>query len=206
MGIYQGGTEHRGLIAVSWWCSQAMGNLWSASLAAVWGDSDKVSGYIYRVKGVSGKIYIGSTTEEDLNRRLRVHEAAFRSWKRGKSGYCSVFEILEEGGYDIELLETVKSDDKKAVRTREGYYYRLFGDTVVNMRAPHRHPWECKRQRAKAMRGHYARNRDLINGRNRNRNSEKVKCDICDCWISRGYKANHERTWKHQDNLILNNQ
>lgn len=180
-----------------------MGNLWSVVKPGVWGDGQRVSGYIYRIQGASGKTYIGSTTEKDLNRRLRVHEASFRLWQRRRGGYCSVFEILEGGDYDIKLLETVKSGDRKALRVREGYYYCIFGDSVVNLRNPYRQPWDHKRQRAKAMRGHYARNSGLINERNKERNSQRVKCEVCGVWISRGYRASHERTNKHFNNTLL---
>lgn len=180
---------------------QVMGQYWSSRLAGVWGSGEKVVGYVYKVQGASGRVYIGSTTSENLERRLRVHECHWRAWLAGKSGYCSIYEILEEDEYSIERLETVKSSETSAVKVREKYYFDLFGAAVVNMRNPYRQQWEKKKQIRNAMRTYQRKERVKIRERVAKSNSTRVKCDTCNIWISRGYRSQHERTLKHLSKL-----
>lgn len=173
-----------------------MGLSWS--LPQVWGTSESVAGVIYQVRG-GGKVYVGSTVERDLQRRLRVHEASLRAWKKGKGGYCSVFEVLKEGQYEIVLLEEVRSSDRHDLRQREGYYFKLFGDAVVNLRNPYRHQWDKKRQHRNAMRN-YQRRTPRLKAKVKARNRERVRCEACNVWVSVGYRSQHERTYKHLQN------
>lgn len=183
----------------------AMGAYWSSRLASTFGDGDKVEAVIYRVQcNITDKVYIGSTTCINLQRRLRQHEGHFRAWQQNKSAWYSVFEVLEGDDYFIEKLEDVKSLDREVVRTRERYYLDLFRQLAVNRRNPHRKKWEIKHQHASAMRSYYHKNKDRINDRNKASNSERARCDACKIWISKGGKARHERTNKHITNVLLN--
>lgn len=181
-----------------------MGQYWSSRLTGVWGDGDQVAGYIYKVQSATGRVYVGSTGCKDLNRRLRVHEAAWRSWQAGRSAYCSAFEVLEDGGCEIELLEVVKSNDRSVVRQREAYYFQLFGDKVVNLRNPYRQKWQKKKQHRDCMRRYQQKYVGKTQERVRESNSVRVKCDVCNVWVSRGYRSQHERTNKHFNNVLLN--
>lgn len=184
-----------------------MGAYWSSSLATVFGDGNKVEAVIYRVQcNATNKVYIGSTTCLNLERRLRQHEAHYRAWQDRKSAWYSVFEVLEGGDYFVDKLEDVKALDKKIVRSRERYYLDLFRQLAVNRRNPYRKKWEIKYQHASAMRTYYHRNRDVINERNKLANSKRVRCNDCKIWISKGGWAKHARSNKHVTNVLLNNE
>lgn len=83
-------------------------------------------GKIYKlVCDTSGLIYVGSTTEKYLSRRLTGHRTSYKRYLEGKSNYVTSFEILENDNYYIELIENYPCNDYHELAKRERYYIEL---------------------------------------------------------------------------------
>lgn len=179
-----------------------MGQTFSAILPVVFGDSEVAAGYIYKVESsATGRVYIGSTTNPNLNKRLGEHFASWRAWQEGRYGYVSVFEIIEEGHYFIELVETVRSASKQDLKKREQYYREIYGERCVNIRNAYVHPWVRKAQKRQSTKRHYAKYRAVILAKRRAKPKRSTKCDVCDCWVR--CFSRHKHTTKHLTNLVL---
>ena len=82
-------------------------------------------GKIYQIVCLTtGQKYVGSTTQKTLAVRLAGHNKSFKCWKNGKYHFTSSFTILEQGNYQIELLETFPCNSKDELNAREGHYIR----------------------------------------------------------------------------------
>jgi hypothetical protein len=79
---------------------------------------------IYKiVDNTNGNIYIGSTCEPTLARRLATHKGSFKQYLNGTYHYIKSFEILKNENYDIFLLEKCKCiTSKDELHARERYY------------------------------------------------------------------------------------
>ena len=84
---------------------------------------DYQQGKIYKSEcNVTGKVYIGSTCEPILARRLTKHVGNYRCYLKGTSNYISSFKIFENGDYCIVLLEKYPCDTKDELLARERYH------------------------------------------------------------------------------------
>lgn len=80
-------------------------------------------GKIYKiVDNTNGNIYIGSTCEPTLARRLSGHVTAYKRYLNGKYGAVTSFKIIENQNYDIVLLELCPCDTKDNLHARERHY------------------------------------------------------------------------------------
>ena len=99
---------------------------------------------IYKiVDNTNGNIYIGSTTEPTLARRLQKHKASYNQYIQGKQNFITSFNIIKNGDYDIILLEkceNIKSKDELHARER----YFIENNVCVNKNKPHRTNKEYK--------------------------------------------------------------
>ncbi len=75
---------------------------------------------IYKIVNNNGLIYIGSTTQKYLSKRLACHKYHFERWKKGKMNFLTSFKVIAEGDYKIELIEEVK--DNGLLLARERFY------------------------------------------------------------------------------------
>ena len=69
-------------------------------------------------------IYIGSTCEPSLARRLANHNVHYRAYLKGKYPYVSSFKILENNNYDIQLVEAYACNSRDELHAREGHYIK----------------------------------------------------------------------------------
>ena len=84
---------------------------------------DYSRGKIYKIVcNITGKIYIGSTCEPTLARRLANHVQCYKCWKNGIKKYITSFEIIEGNDYYIELLELVPCNINEELLARERYF------------------------------------------------------------------------------------
>ena len=88
---------------------------------------------VYVIKSDSTeKIYIGSTTN-CIVKRYKSHLIDFKRYLNNKSKkYLSSFEILKFDDHYIDLLEFLKTDNKKELQRIEGNYIKQFSDICVN--------------------------------------------------------------------------
>ena len=82
-------------------------------------------GKIYKiVDNTNGNIYVGSTCEKQLCRRLQKHKASYKCWLNPnvKQGYMRSFDIIKNGDYRIILLEEYPCETKEQLHAREQHY------------------------------------------------------------------------------------
>ena len=82
---------------------------------------------IYKITdNTTDMVYVGSTFKT-LQQRLKAHEAAYKSFKAGKfPNNVTVFKILENADYNIELIENYPCNSKKDLELREGQIIKQF--------------------------------------------------------------------------------
>jgi hypothetical protein len=69
-------------------------------------------------------VYVGSTCEPTLARRLAKHVGNYKVWSKdySKASYTTSYKIIEGGNYDIILIEEIKCETKDQLHARERYY------------------------------------------------------------------------------------
>ncbi len=80
--------------------------------------SNDYFGKIYAVISPTGQKFIGSTNK-DLSKTMAIHERHYRQYKRGRYRYMSLFSILENGEYEIKLIEDYRCNSGKELKARE---------------------------------------------------------------------------------------
>jgi len=182
-------------------------------------------GKIYKiVDNTNDNVYVGSTTEPTLARRLAKHVANYTAYLKGnKTNYITSFIIFKNKDYYIELLELVPCNSKDELLVRERHYIKSIVE-CINKNIPGRNKAEYyednKERRTEYQRKYSKQNKDKIdiyqkeyNEINKDRlkdyrkqyqeiNKEKQnkKC-ICACGgkYTHQNKSNHEKTKLHQN-------
>ena len=94
-------------------------------------------GKIYKlIDNTTNNIYVGSTCEKRLVRRLNGHSQSYKQYLNGNYNYVSSFEIIKNENYDIVLLELYPCNSKDELHSRERYYIELL--KCVNKQIPSR--------------------------------------------------------------------
>jgi len=81
-------------------------------------------------------MYIGSTCEPTLARRLAEHASSYKRWKEGKRRGCSSFQLIESGQYEITLIELCPCGSKDELTARERFH--IESNNCVNKTIPGR--------------------------------------------------------------------
>ena len=106
---------------------------------------DYKKGKIYRIIcNITGKIYIGSTIET-LARRLSGHRRSYKLFKEGqkyKKYFVTSFQIIEQGEFDIVLIENYPCESKVELHRRERFFIESL--ECVNKNIPTRTPAEYR--------------------------------------------------------------
>jgi hypothetical protein len=80
-------------------------------------------GKIYRLEcNETGLIYVGSTAEPTLAKRLTKHVGSYKQYLKGKARFCSSFNILVNKNYVIILIEKYPCSSRDELVARERYY------------------------------------------------------------------------------------
>jgi hypothetical protein len=80
---------------------------------------DYKNGKVYKIVcNITGKVYVGSTTQT-LSMRLTGHRKEYKRFKEGKRNNVSSFDIIQQGNYDIVLIENVSCESKEELHRRE---------------------------------------------------------------------------------------
>jgi len=101
------------------------------------------NGKIYKIEPnceyKDGDIYIGSTTEPKLSRRMYSHRSKYKKWLNKTHHYVTSFDIFEKYGVEncsIILLEKCECSSKDELQSKEACYIRLL--KCVNKVIPQR--------------------------------------------------------------------
>ena len=80
-------------------------------------------GKIYKIVcNITGKVYIGSTCETKLARRLAKHANNYNVYLKSGKGYVTSFELIKNGDNDIILIEIYPCNNKDELFSRERYW------------------------------------------------------------------------------------
>lgn len=161
------------------------------------------------------EIYIGSTTKQYLCQRMDTHRSGYKCWKnngcRLTRSYI-LFEKFDIDRCDIVLIESVHANNKMELKSREAYYIQSM--KCINKNIPGRSlkQWRSdnKTKQEDYNKQWYSNNKEKSSQRckqyyeqNKTKVLQKIKCNICNCIVTKGNFKEHERTKKHQANLIL---
>lgn len=147
------------------------------------------NGKIYKiVDNTSDMIYVGSTYKK-LEQRLKQHQANYKSFKSGiYPNYVTVFKILENEDYTIQLIKSYPCENRQQLNIHEGLIIKQLrnnGSNVINK--------NIAGQTIKESQAQYRQN-----------NRQKIKDyknqkHYCQCGgkYSNAHKAKHGRTKRH---------
>jgi len=128
---------------------------------------------------VTDEVYIGSTCQPTVARRLAKHVVNYNEHKKGKCGYTTSFRIIERGDYNIYLIENFPCDNKDELTKREGELIKQMknDETVVNRNIPGRTNAEYRIDNADKIsvrhKQYYQQNADKIKQRYQ-QNADKI--------------------------------
>ena len=182
---------------------------------------DYSKGKIYKIVcNITNKIYIGSTCEPTLARRLANHVQSFKKWKRDSVKYNNIssFQILEQGDYYIEILEICSCTINEELLARERYYIKSI--ECVNKYKNLNRTEEDKKEYTKEWynknidkkKEWYNKNIDTIKEYNKEyyeKNKEKNYKITCECGSELSYSElpRHKKSLKHiayEESLNIN--
>jgi len=154
---------------------------------------DYQQGKIYKIEcNVTGKVYIGSTCEPILARRLAGHITSYKRYLNGTSNYVSSFKIFENGDYCIILLEKYPCDTKDELLARERHWCNEL--ECVNQRKNQGMYHELGKK------GYDKQYREKNIGLLHAQQNEKHMCSCGNCYTYAN-KQRHIRNAKHQQYL-----
>jgi hypothetical protein len=165
-------------------------------------------GKVYKLEcNVTGLVYIGSTCEPILARRLAGHVGDYKRYLNGKGYYhVTSFKIIENGNYDIVLLEKYPCDIKDELLSRERYWTQQIECVNKNKAGIYnelgqqeyykQYRDDNKETLNEKNKQHYENNKAKI----QEYKNKKYIC-ICDGCYTKANTARHERSNKHQEYL-----
>jgi hypothetical protein len=172
-------------------------------------------GKIYKiVDNTNGNIYVGSTTEPTLARRLAKHRSNYTDYLNQKRNFITSFDIIKNNDYDIILLEDYPCERKDQLHKRERFYIESF--ECLNKVIPTRTKQEYdkmynslhKEKRRQQQKLYNELNKDKKKEMdkkyyesNKNKINEKIICPCCQTEIAKSFLKRHEQTKKHQNYL-----
>ena len=150
-------------------------------------------GKIYKIEcNVTEKVYIGSTCEPILARRLAGHITDYKRYLNGKFNYISSFDVLQNGNYDIVLIESYPCNSKDELHARERYYTNNI-NCVNKVKAQGMYNLLGEKEYNKI---YHEKNKLILNAKK----SEKQDCICGNCYTYTN-KQQHIRSVKHQQYL-----
>lgn len=146
------------------------------------------NGKIYCIEcKISGKKYIGSTCQT-LKERLRQHIKAFKRWKQQEHHYVSSFDVIENGDFEISLLESCVCDSKIELEKRERYWVE-----IIENRSNRKIPTRTKQEFMKLYDKHrYQEKKDYYLEKNHKFNEQNPN------YFKERYSSNREKILQQQ--------
>ena len=145
-------------------------------------------GHIYRILDNSnGNFYIGSTIK-DLTTRLRGHETAARASAEGYG--LSSKDIIQNGDYQIQLLEKCECETRRDLLEKEQHYMELYPRCINRNRA-----YLTPQNKRDIDKQRYLQNKDVILQKKKIYDQKYIQCK-CGSGYSLSHRARHLRTNK----------
>ncbi len=171
-------------------------------------------GKIYKiVDNTNGNIYVGSTCEPTLARRLSKHVGDYKCYLNGKHNFVTSYEILKNDNYDIVLLENCQCENKDELYIRERHYIETLN--CVNKIIVGRTDKEYRNYYKDKIQKYWDDNKETLSEKareyrrqNKETLSEKKKIKyLCECGstIRKSDKKQHNNTIKHQNYITIKN-
>ncbi len=156
------------------------------------GNRDYSKAKIYRIiDNTTGNQYIGSTLKS-LSNRLSNHKNEYKRYLKGENTYITSYKILENGNYNIILIEEFKDcQNIEQLRQKERHYIESLD--CVNKQIPGRTNQE-----------YYLNNKDKLCQQNHKRylqNKDKISIQSKEY-----YKNNREKVKQQTSEYYKNNQ
>ena len=145
---------------------------------------------IYKITdNTNNKVYIGSTIKT-LQQRLQGHKTAAKSYKEGYG--CASKSIIDNGDYNIELLEHYPCENRKQLLIKEQEYIDKYD--CINKVNSHTDPKQK-----------YLLNRDKILINKREYDKKYIKCE-CGGGYCMSHRARHLKSLRCQEYFKNKNQ
>lgn len=161
-------------------------------------------GKIYKIESDNtDQIYIGSTCEPTLARRLAKHVDDYKSWLKGNHNNVSSFRIIEKVDYQIILLETYPCSNKDELHAREAYWIGLNKPIIVNIYTPGAYSLGVVEYRKQYQELHKDHLKEYYKQYQKEYNQLTNFCMSCGCNIKKSKNACHNKTQKHINNKKL---
>jgi acetone carboxylase gamma subunit len=145
---------------------------------------------IYKITdNTNNQVYIGSTIKT-LQQRLQGHKSAAKSYKEGRG--CASKSIIDNGDYNIELLEHYPCENRKQLLIKEQEYIDKYD--CINKVNSHTDPKE-----------RYLLNRDKILIKKREYDKKYIKCE-CGGGYCMSHRARHLKSLRCQEYFKNKNQ
>jgi hypothetical protein len=191
---------------------------------------DYKNGKIYKlVCNTTGLQYVGSTTST-LAKRLYGHKGSYKLYQEGAGNYITSAKIIENGNYDIVLVEDYPCDSKDQLHARERYWIekldcvnknvpnrtvkQYYVDNKVEILTHKQKYYEVNKGTiSERKRKYYAQNLGVRKENDRKyyeSNREKIlqklkETLVCECGVTvtKPYYSKHIKTQKHLDKLSV---
>lgn len=117
------------------------------------------------VDNTNGNIYVGSTCESTLARRLAGHVKNYNLYLKGKCNYVTSYEIIKNNDYEIVLLENCPCESKDQLKARERYYIESLDcvNKVIIGRTQKEYQRDNQEKIKKHKKEYYQQNKEIIN-------------------------------------------
>ena len=177
---------------------------------------DYSKGKIYKiVDNTNEKVYIGSTCEPTLAKRLAKHVGNYNSYLRGHGNFATSYKIIQNGNYNIILLENCPCETKDELHARERHYIETI--ECVNKIIPTRSKKEYNLDNQDKFKQYYKEYRIKYESNNKEKISqnkkkyyqekkeiknEKFTCE-CGGKYTNSHTSRHLKTSKHQNYIRL---
>jgi hypothetical protein len=151
---------------------------------------------IYKIVcNVTGLVYIGSTCEPTLARRLAGHRRSYKNHLNGKHNYVTSIKVLENENYYIELVKECSCKTKDQLLQFEGACVR---DTeCVNKNIPGR----TRKQYRDDNKDKLIADAKQYYDENKAKQAIKFDC-ICGGKYTASHKTRHIKSERHKKYLI----
>jgi hypothetical protein len=173
-------------------------------------------GKIYKiVDNTNNNIYIGSTCEPTLARRLASHRTNYNNYLKEKNNFTTSFDIIKNNNYEIILIENYPCANKDELHSRERFH--IESNVCINKVIPKRTRKEYNQDKKDEIHDYNVKYYNEIKDKNdykekksaykklyylKNKEEINAVCNqemLCECGITftKGNKSRHYNSKRH---------